>query len=366
MPKKKCCNRKKKKVFIPVKTFRYLPGSVSNEVNYDDLHTYNCHRYRVLMCHEVVDTKPFSINPFRMLPRRKMVEDLFQSESIDKKNKHLLYKINFINRNGGWVDCYNPWAYWRKNDWLSYEQKMKSYEKENKIIHKTILNSESHYSKTEMDKRWKRVMFNFSHSSKFPLVITLKVDHDAILRSQPSISEGLCVCTSECLRTNRPKCFLEFSVKDGEYLGKIIIELYFDFVPVTVQNFMEICEGQKLTYKDCLVHRIVRGQYMESGDITLGTGRGGTSIYGKTFSEENHLLKHSKAGVLSMKRLPPTDNNSQFIITFAKMEQMDHKNVVFGKIIKGYANLLKVQDYGRKIGKPYVDIIISNCGLVNT
>ncbi|XP_050498777.1 uncharacterized protein LOC126879634 isoform X2 [Diabrotica virgifera virgifera] len=325
MPKKKCCNRKKKKVFKPVKTFRYLPGSVSNEVNYDDLHTYNCHRYRVLTCHEVVDTKPFSINPFRMLPRRKMVEDLFQSESIDKKNKHLLYKINFINRNG-----------------------------------------ESHYSKSEMDKRWKKVMFNFSHSSKFPLVITLKVDHDAILKSQPSISEDLCICTSKCLRTNRPKCFLEFSVKDGEYLGKIIIELYFDFVPVTVQNFMEICEGKKLTYKNCLVHRIVRGQYMESGDITLCTGRGGTSIYGKTFSEENHLLKHSKAGVLSMKRLPPTDNNSQFIITFAKMEQMDHKNVVFGKIIKGYANLLKVQDYGRKIGKPYVDIIICNCGLVNT
>lgn len=68
-------------------------------------------------------------------------------------------------------------------------------------------------------------------------------------------------------------------------------------MPVTVQNFLEICkETTGLTYKNCVVHRIVQGKYMESGDITHGTGRGGTSIYGKSFQEENHVLKHSKAG----------------------------------------------------------------------
>lgn len=67
-------------------------------------------------------------------------------------------------------------------------------------------------------------------------------------------------------------------------------------------------------------------------------------------------------GVLSMKRIPPTENNSQFIITFRAMEGLDHKNVVFGKVVKGNKNLFKIQEYARHIGKPYADLIISNCG----
>lgn len=63
-----------------------------------------------------------------------------------------------------------------------------------------------------------------------------------------------------------------------------------------------------------------------------------------------------------MKRIPPTENHSQFIITFRPLEGLDHKNVVFGKVIKGNKNLFKIQEYARHIGKPYADLIISNCG----
>lgn len=86
-----------------------------------------------------------------------------------------------------------------------------------------------------------------------------------------------------------PKCNLR--------LGRIIIELYFDLTPVTVQNFMSICKGEHgLTYEKCQIHNIVRGQYIETGDITHGNGKGGWSIYGETFAEESHILKHSKMG----------------------------------------------------------------------
>lgn len=84
---------------------------------------------------------------------------------------------------------------------------------------------------------------------------------------------------------------------NGENIGRIIIELYYDYAPVTVQNFLELCRGEEgLTYKNCSIHRIVKNQYLETGDITQGNGRGGFSIYGETFKEENHVLKHSKAG----------------------------------------------------------------------
>lgn len=86
---------------------------------------------------------------------------------------------------------------------------------------------------------------------------------------------------------------------DGPVLGRVEIELYHDHVPVTVQNFLSICCGDnksKLSYKNCLIHRIVPGKFLETGDVTKGNGRGGKSIYGDTFPEEGHQLKHTKAG----------------------------------------------------------------------
>lgn len=91
--------------------------------------------------------------------------------------------------------------------------------------------------------------------------------------------------------------FMEFQIKDNLKLGKIIIELYNDYVPLTVQNFLSLCRGENgLSYKNCLIHNIVRGKYIETGDITKGNGKGGVSIYGEDFDQENFDLKHTRAG----------------------------------------------------------------------
>ncbi|XP_023012824.1 peptidyl-prolyl cis-trans isomerase F, mitochondrial isoform X2 [Leptinotarsa decemlineata] len=350
---------KKVKQFRPQKQFRYLPGSVTDEANTIDLATYNSFRYRVFCARPMVDCYPSKLKSFNLLNIRKLSQDLQTAMLIDKKNKELLAKINMINRKGGVVDTYNPLAYRRTNKWMFHELKMKKIAEENLAIYKVIQSATSFYQTKEFRREWQTTVKEMDHSCKYPLTIVYKPNIDNILRSEPSISDGL-----QRGNFDRP-CFLEFQVRKGEYLGVVFIELYFDHVPVTVQNFVGICTGEGLTYKNCLVHRIIKGQYLETGDITKGTGRGGASIYGERFHEENHMLKHTKAGVLSMKRLPPTDNNSQFCITFTKMEQLDHKNVVFGKVIQGNATLFKIQDYGRKIGKPYAEIYISNCGVLD-
>lgn len=54
-------------------------------------------------------------------------------------------------------------------------------------------------------------------------------------------------------------------------------------------------------------------------------------------------------------------NSSLFSITLTKMEKLDGKRVVFGKVIKGIAVLFKIEDLGRKVGKPGIPIIISDC-----
>lgn len=90
---------------------------------------------------------------------------------------------------------------------------------------------------------------------------------------------------------------MDFQIKNGPYLGQIIIELYESFVPVTVQNFIALCKGyQSLCYLLSHVHKIVPGKYIELGDITRCSGRGGKSIFGDAFAEENYMLKHTRPG----------------------------------------------------------------------
>lgn len=70
---------------------------------------------------------------------------------------------------------------------------------------------------------------------------------------------------------------------------------------------------------------------MQTGDPT-GTGKGGTSIWGKRFEDELvDNLKHNQRGILSMANSGPNTNGSQFFITYAKAAHLDRKYTVFGK-----------------------------------
>ncbi|XP_013780720.1 peptidyl-prolyl cis-trans isomerase-like 1 [Limulus polyphemus] len=125
-------------------------------------------------------------------------------------------------------------------------------------------------------------------------------------------------------------------------MGVMTIELYWNEAPNTCRNFAELT--RRGYYIDVKFHRIIPNFMIQGGDPT-GTGRGGASIYGKTFDDEIHPdLRHTGAGILSMANAGPNTNGSQFFITLAPTQWLDGKHTIFGRI---YSGMQVVQRIGK-------------------
>ena len=121
-----------------------------------------------------------------------------------------------------------------------------------------------------------------------------------------------------------------------EGYGSVIFELYPEYAPNTVNNFISLVK--KGFYDNNTFHRLMPGFVLQGGDPT-GTGGGdpGYSIKGEfmTNGVVNNTLKHEK-GVLSMARANDPDSaGSQFFIMLGTADHLDGSYAAFGKVIKG-------------------------------
>ena len=115
----------------------------------------------------------------------------------------------------------------------------------------------------------------------------------------------------------------------------MVLELYPDVAPNTVNNFIDL--AKKGYYDGKIFHRVING-FMIQGGCPDGTGMGGPGygILGEFASNgvENDL-NHTK-GVISMARSQnPNSAGSQFFIMHEASPHLDGSYAAFGRIIEG-------------------------------
>ena len=141
-------------------------------------------------------------------------------------------------------------------------------------------------------------------------------------------------------------------------LGNIVIELFADTSPVTVNNFVNLSNDGY--YNDVIFHRVIKGFMIQGGDPS-GTGHGDMGKYpGYDFEDELDNPMNYEKGIVAMANRGPNTNGSQFFIMHEDYP-LPYQYTIFGKVLSG----LDVVDAIGNVqtgenDKPNEDVVILN------
>lgn len=142
--------------------------------------------------------------------------------------------------------------------------------------------------------------------------------------------------------------------------GIIKFKLFENECPKTVENFTT--HATNGYYEGIIFHRVIKGFMIQGGDPT-GTGRGGESIWGKSFADEFDINLHNLRGAVSMANAGPNTNGSQFFIVQASdvdTSLMGQMEAIGEKMFPADT----IEDYKKVGGTPWLDFKHSVFGQV--
>lgn len=162
-------------------------------------------------------------------------------------------------------------------------------------------------------------------------------------------------------------------VKFTTSLGEILIELYPDDAPITVDNFVKYVESG--FYDGTIFHRVIPDFVVQGGGMLPGMQQKSTREPIKNEADNN--LKNL-AGTLSMARTnDPHSATSQFFINLKNNEFLDHRNktpagwgyAVFAKVVEGMDVVdkmaaAKTTTFGPHGDVPVDDIVVIKAEIV--
>ena len=155
----------------------------------------------------------------------------------------------------------------------------------------------------------------------------------------------------------------KYSAELETSLGNIVIELFTETSPITVNNFVTLSNDGY--YNDVIFHRVIKGFMIQGGDPS-GTGHGDMGKYpGYDFEDElNNPMNYDK-GIVAMANRGPNTNGSQFFIMHADYP-LPYQYTIFGKVLSG---LDVVETIGNvqtgENDKPNEDVVIYSIKITN-
>ena len=118
--------------------------------------------------------------------------------------------------------------------------------------------------------------------------------------------------------------------------GDILIELYADKAPATVENFLKyVNEG---FYANTIFHRVIKGFMIQGGGFTAGMSEKQT--HDPIVNEAKNGLKNDKYTIAMARTSDPDSATAQFFINVANNDFLNYNPgnpgyAVFGRVTKG-------------------------------
>ena len=125
-------------------------------------------------------------------------------------------------------------------------------------------------------------------------------------------------------------------------VGTIEVKLYPKKSPLAVENFLGLIK--KGYYDGIIFHRVIKG-FMIQGRDPKATGRGGASLWGKEFkNEDTPNLVFDKPFLLAMANRGRNTNGSQFFITTVPTPHLNGGYTIFGEVVSGQKVVQKIEN----------------------